>query len=88
MRWQFITPACEQGRLRLPKDSSWLVEFEKELFRVPGGHDDQIDAVSQAMTELLEDTGVAIFGYYGSDSGFGSEPKYNEWGRALGNLPR
>ena len=88
VRWQFITPACEQGRLRLPKDSSWLVEFEKELFRVPGGHDDQIDSLSQAMTELLEDSGVSIFGFYGADSGLEFTPTHNEWGRALGNLPR
>ena len=64
------------------------MECEKELFRVPGGHDDQIDAVSQALTEMLEDAGTTIFGYYGADSVLEFTPMYNEWGRLLGNLPR
>ena len=40
----------ENGQVFLPKEASWLRDFEDELFAFPGGpHDDQVDSVSQAL---------------------------------------
>ena len=39
------------GKLYLPKDSSWLADFEVELFLFPeSNHDDQIDSMVQFLT--------------------------------------
>jgi predicted phage terminase large subunit-like protein len=38
----------EAGQMRLPKEASWLAEFEAELLGFPGArHDDQVDSLSQ-----------------------------------------
>jgi predicted phage terminase large subunit-like protein len=40
----------EDGTVLLPKQASWLADFEDELFRFPHTrHDDQVDAISQAL---------------------------------------
>jgi phage terminase large subunit-like protein len=34
----------------LPKEAPWLADFEAEIFAFPNGrHDDQVDALSQAL---------------------------------------
>ncbi len=72
----------------LPTDAPWLLEFEREIFAFPlGKHDDMVDAFTMALTEAA-DYGVSVFGYLGADSGLEFTPTHNEWGRALGNLPR
>ena len=43
----------EQGLVHLPKQASWLNEFRQELLAFPAGkHDDQVDALSQALKWL------------------------------------
>jgi predicted phage terminase large subunit-like protein len=37
------------GSVLLPKDASWLEEFEAELLSFPGRHDDQVDALAQGL---------------------------------------
>ena len=38
----------ESGRVCLPKEAPWLVEFERELMRFPNStYDDQVDSLSQ-----------------------------------------
>lgn len=46
-----ISAMIETGRLALPKSAPWLAEFVSEVVSFPnGGHDDQVDALSQLMT--------------------------------------
>jgi predicted phage terminase large subunit-like protein len=50
IRMSIQSAKFESGRVHLPKDAPWLKDFEEELFAFPNGrHDDQIDAVSQAL---------------------------------------
>jgi predicted phage terminase large subunit-like protein len=50
IRMSIQSAKFESGRVHLPKDAPWLKDFEDELFAFPNGrHDDQIDAVSQAL---------------------------------------
>jgi predicted phage terminase large subunit-like protein len=37
------------GSVRLPERAAWLEEFTAELLAFPGRHDDQVDALTQAM---------------------------------------
>ena len=37
------------GSVRLPQRASWLEEFVAELLAFPGGHDDQVDALTQGL---------------------------------------
>jgi predicted phage terminase large subunit-like protein len=42
------TPTISAGYIYLPKETSWLVEFLREMASFPKGkHDDQVDSVSQ-----------------------------------------
>lgn len=44
------TAKFEGGRVLLPTKAPWLTEFEAELLAFPGGrHDDQVDALCQAL---------------------------------------
>lgn len=50
MRMHAQTGVIEGRALHLPERAPWLAEFEKELFSFPvSRHDDQIDALSQAL---------------------------------------
>ena len=52
-RFMQITPLIEAGRVHLPHQAAWLAEFERELCAFPHGrHDDQVDALSQALQWL------------------------------------
>lgn len=45
-------PKIEAGRLLLPRNAPWLQEFLSELLAFPSGrHDDQVDALTQAMAD-------------------------------------
>jgi len=51
VRFMLTLNIIEAGKLYLPKDSSWLVDFELELFSFPESHhDDQIDSMVQFLT--------------------------------------
>jgi len=48
-----VEPAVEGGLLRLPVSAPWLTDFVAELNSFPGGaHDDQTDALVQALNYL------------------------------------
>ena len=56
----------ENGQLFLPKEASWLADFEAELFAFPRGrHDDQVDSISQALAHKSSSywTKASIEGY-------------------------
>lgn len=47
-RFAAISAMIEAGKLVLPRQASWLADFEAELFSFPNGsHDDQVDALTQ-----------------------------------------
>ena len=49
----------EAGRFYLPKEASWLVEFERELLAFPKApHDDQVDALAQYLNWLKQKNGA------------------------------
>ncbi|HWX27801.1 MAG TPA: phage terminase large subunit [Steroidobacteraceae bacterium] len=65
----------ESGQIFLPKEASWLADFESELFSFPGGrYDDQIDSVSQALAyEISESSWTQeALDAYARLSGFGT----------------
>lgn len=50
IRANFQTPAFQAGRVRFPRQAPWLAELEAELLAFPSGrHDDQVDALVQAL---------------------------------------
>ena len=50
-----ITPLFETGKIFLPKFAPWLDDFINELCGFPStGYCDQVDAASQALTELVK----------------------------------
>ena len=52
-RGSATTGFYESGRVLFPADAPWLVDLEDELASFPGGlHDDQVDALSQALNRL------------------------------------
>ena len=46
---QEITDLFAGGSIRLPRRAAWLEEFTSELLAFPGRHDDQVDALTQAL---------------------------------------
>lgn len=49
-RVAFVSPLIEAGRVLLPRQASFLPAFEAEMRAFPeGDHDDQVDAMSQAL---------------------------------------
>jgi len=48
-----VTPLIESGRVYLPERASWLHNLIEELSSFPSGeHDDQVDALTQALSQL------------------------------------
>jgi len=48
------TAFIERGKVFLPNCAPWLKDFERELAAFPNGrHDDQVDALSQALHYLV-----------------------------------
>lgn len=61
VRIQELTPVFESGRVRVPTVATWLDEFTDELTRFPlGSHDDQVDAIGQALYYLENDVKMGI----------------------------
>jgi predicted phage terminase large subunit-like protein len=57
-----VSPQVESGNVYLPDGAPWLDEWVDEFSSFPkGAHDDQVDALSQALIELLVDNGAARF---------------------------
>jgi predicted phage terminase large subunit-like protein len=56
----------EAGAVHLPTQAHWLEEFKKELLAFPASkHDDQIDALSQALQRTsIPEPPVAVFGTF------------------------
>lgn len=53
LRFSAVTALFESGCVFLPEQAEWLMDFERELCNFPyAGHDDQVDAVSQALNWL------------------------------------
>jgi predicted phage terminase large subunit-like protein len=56
-----ITGYFESGRVFFPEGAAWTSDLEDELASFPGGlHDDQIDAVSQALNRLRDQGGLGL----------------------------
>ena len=59
-----VTPAWEAGNVLLPDPRAhlWVRDFESELLQFPAGaHDDQVDAMTQALNRLLNRAQPEIF---------------------------
>lgn len=55
-RVQSILPQIECGNVYLPIGAAWLEEFIDECCKFPNGkHDDMVDAMSQALTKMLNE---------------------------------
>ena len=53
-RMQIAAAKFESGKVLLPRAAPWLAELESELYSFPQSrHDDQIDSISQALTETF-----------------------------------
>jgi predicted phage terminase large subunit-like protein len=62
-RARSITPEVESGNvyLPLPSEAEWVMDLLAELRSFPSGaNDDQVDALTQALTELRESGGAQI----------------------------
>jgi predicted phage terminase large subunit-like protein len=54
MRMNKHTARIEAGSVFLPRQAPWLDAFRTELLAFPAGlHDDQVDALSQALEHVL-----------------------------------
>lgn len=52
-RARAVTPEIEAGNVYLPAHADWLLDFVGEATQFPNGaHDDQVDAMTQALTRL------------------------------------
>ena len=67
MRMAAQTAPIEAGCVHLPASAPWLDEFKKELLSFPASrHDDQIDALSQALQRaFMPQPAMPVFGTYG-----------------------
>lgn len=53
VRLQSVAPTIEAGNVLLPKGATWIGDFLEEAAAFPtGAHDDQVDAMSQALTYM------------------------------------
>lgn len=51
-----VSPLCESGRVFLPANAGWLADFVDEATSFPAApHDDQVDALTQALNYLRGD---------------------------------
>ena len=64
------TAPIEAGAVHLPVQAPWIDEFRKEILAFPKGkHDDQVDALSQALRcAFAPKQPTASFGTYGTVS--------------------
>jgi predicted phage terminase large subunit-like protein len=66
MRMAAQAAPIEAGAVHLPTQAPWLDEFKKEILSFPlSKHDDQIDALSQALQRAFAPgPRPAVFGHY------------------------
>jgi predicted phage terminase large subunit-like protein len=61
VRLEAASPLFESGRIVLPARAPWLSEFVAELLAFPNGrHDDQVDALSQALLKIAPVNGTRV----------------------------
>jgi len=54
-RTNAITPLLRAGKVRIPERAAWVADFVNECSQFPSGaHDDQVDAMTQALIYLKE----------------------------------
>ena len=55
-------PSIEAGNVYLPENADWLLDFVEECSMFPSGrmHDDQVDAMSQALNYMREATSYSL----------------------------
>lgn len=62
LRLQAVSPVIQAGRVLLPSGASWLRDFKLEMEQFPHGvHDDQVDALSQFLAFMDEQSQRSIF---------------------------
>lgn len=67
VRAQAVAPVIEAGNVYLPKNMGWVSEFIEESSAFPNGaHDDQVDAMSQALTYLYPKVAAEIRALHGT----------------------
>jgi predicted phage terminase large subunit-like protein len=54
-RANYIAVRYEQGAVFHPRVARWKAEFEDELLNFPRGHDDQVDTIADAGSDLLDE---------------------------------
>jgi len=58
-----VTPLIEGRRIAIPKEATWLADFQHEVVLFPKGkHDDQVDSLSQFLKWLDEPDGTTVVG--------------------------
>lgn len=66
MRMAAQAAPIEAGAVHFPATAGWIEEFKKEVLSFPKGkHDDQVDALSQALQRVYApQPPQAVFGIY------------------------
>jgi len=59
------TDLFEAGSIRFPQRAAWLEDFTAELLAFPGRHDDQVDALTQALAWKRSRRGEFSCGFVG-----------------------
>jgi predicted phage terminase large subunit-like protein len=60
-----VTPLLEAGRALLPESAPWLADFMDEVSSFPAApHDDQVDALTQALNYSREANPGGVFDFY------------------------
>ena len=68
VRLMAVSALIESGRVFLPNSAHWLIDFEAEIASFPNGkHDDQVDAMTQALSYLSPWGGDGWLGLIDSD---------------------
>lgn len=58
-----VTPLIEGRRIAIPKEATWLADFQREIVLFPKGkHDDQVDSLSQFLKWLDQPDGTTVVG--------------------------
>jgi len=64
MRMSASTARIEAGAVHLPSQAPWLEDFRREIMAFPNGrHDDQVDALSQALHRAFSNEGKIIVSF-------------------------
>jgi len=75
-----VTPICESGNVYLAENAPWRDSFIDETANFPkGNHDDQVDAVTQAIIYLEEEGKMAVFSNIANIFESGSDYVSDDW---------